>query len=188
MTLYRQLAVSIIILFAVGFIGTTMISTGNLHSFLESQLKTHAQDTATSLGLSLSPHMHQQDLPIINLMIDAIFDRGYFQSIQLVDIDGNILVVRTRENYKEPVPDWFIRLVSLPTPRAEATVMSGWKQAGSIHVVSHPGLAYQELWSNTEMSTRSICPRGESKTSAWGWFSKDNSPLPPRWWIWEAPR
>ena len=149
MTLYRQLAVSIIILFAVGFIGTTMISTGNLHSFLESQLKTHAQDTATSLGLSLSPHMRQQDLPIINLMIDAIFDRGYFQSIQLVDIDGNILVVRTRENYKEPAPDWFIRLVSLPTPRAEATVMSGWKQAGSIHVVSHPGLAYQELWSNT---------------------------------------
>jgi diguanylate cyclase (GGDEF)-like protein len=149
MTLYRQLALSIIILFAVGFIGTTITSTGNLKSFLQSQLETHAQDTATSLGLSLSPHMQQKDLPIINLMIDAIFDRGYFQSIQLVDIEGNILVERTRENYKEPVPDWFIRLVSLPTPRGEAAVMSGWKLAGSIQVVSHPGLAYQELWSNT---------------------------------------
>ncbi len=149
MTLYRQLAMSIIILFSAGFIGTTMMSTSNLRSFLESQLETHAQDTATSLGLSLSPHMRQMDLPIINLMIDAIFDRGYFQTIQLVDIDGRTLVERNRENHKEPVPDWFIKLVSFRTPRAEAIVMSGWKQAGSIHVMSHPGFAYRELWSNT---------------------------------------
>ena len=66
MTLYRQLAMSIIILFSAGFIGTTMMSTSNLRSFLESQLETHAQDPATSLGLSLSPHMRQMDLPIIN--------------------------------------------------------------------------------------------------------------------------
>jgi diguanylate cyclase (GGDEF)-like protein len=149
MTLYRQLAMSIIILFAVCFLGTTIMSTSNLRSFLESQLETHAQDTATSLGLSLSPHMRQLDLPVISLMIDAIFDRGYFQSIQLVDIDGNPIVERTRENSKEPVPDWFIRLVSFRTPHVEAIVMSGWKQAGSIHVMSHTGFAYRELWSNT---------------------------------------
>ena len=149
MTLYRQLAMGIVILFAVGFIGTVMTSTSNLRSFLEKQLETHAQDTATSLGLSVSPHMRQRDLPVINLMIDAIFDHGYFQSIQLIDIDGNTLVERTRNNHKEPVPDWFIRLVSFQTPRAEAIVMSGWKQAGSVHVMSHPGLAYRELWSNT---------------------------------------
>lgn len=149
MTLYRQLAISIVILLTAGFIGTVIISTSNLRSFLETQLETHAQDTATSLGLSLSPHMAQQDLPVINLMIDAIFDRGYFHSIQLVDIDGNTLVDRTRDNQNGPVPDWFIRLVSFRTPRADAIVMSGWKQAGSVHVMSHPGIAYQELWSNT---------------------------------------
>jgi len=117
-TLYRQLATSIVILFAVGFIGTVMTSTSNLRSFLETQLETHAQDTATSLGLSLSPQMRQRDFPVINLMIDAIFDRGHFQSIQLIDIDGNTLVERTRDNHKDPVPDWFIRLVSFQTPRA----------------------------------------------------------------------
>jgi diguanylate cyclase (GGDEF)-like protein len=93
--------------------------------------------------------MRQRDLPIINLMIDAIFDRGHFQSIRLADINGNTLVERVRENRKEPVPDWFIRLVSFRTPGMEATVMSGWKQAGSIHIVSYPGFAYRELWSNT---------------------------------------
>lgn len=150
MTLYRQLAMSIVILLAVGFIGTVVTSTGNLRSFLETQLATHAQDTATSLGLSLSPHIAQKDLPVIGLMIDAIFDRGYFQSIRLIDIDGNTLVDRTRDIQKDLVPAWFERLVSLQTPQAEAIVMSGWKQAGSVYVMSHPGTAYQELWSNTK--------------------------------------
>ena len=149
MTLYRQLTLSIIILFSVGFIGTTVTSTSNLRSFLETQLETHAQDTATSLGLSLSPHMRQQDLPVMNLMIDAIFDRGYFKSIRLVDIEGNTLSERTRDMQAEPVPDWFIRLVSFNTPRMEAIVMSGWRQAGIVSVTSHPGSAYRELWSNT---------------------------------------
>lgn len=150
MTIYRQLATSIIILFTVVFVGTTLITTGNLRSFIAKQLEKHAQDTATSLGLSLSPHMRQQDLPIINLMVDAIFDRGYFESIRLVDLDGNILVERKREDREIPAPDWFIRLVSFETPRMEAIVMSGWKQAGSVHVTSHPGFAYRELWSNTQ--------------------------------------
>ena len=78
MTLYKQLATSIFILFTAVFIGTVITSTSNLRSFLETQLETHAQDTATSLGLSLSPYIQQHDLPIINSMIDAIFDRGYF--------------------------------------------------------------------------------------------------------------
>jgi len=149
MTLYRQLATSIIILFAVGFIGTVLTSTSNLRSFLESQLETHAQDTATSLGLSLSPHMQKPDLPVINSMIDAIFDRGYFQSIRLIDINDNMLVEKTRETQDEQAPGWFIELVSFESPQAESILMSGWKQAGSIHVVSHPGLAYREMWSNT---------------------------------------
>ncbi len=154
MTLYRQLATSIIILFAVGFIGTVLSSTNNLRSFLESQLETHAQDTATSLGLSLSPHMQKPDLPIINSMIDAIFDRGYFQSIRLLDINDNTLVEKTRETQDEQAPDWFIELVSFQSPHAESILMSGWKQAGSIHVVSHPGFAYREMWSNTRDTFR----------------------------------
>ncbi|HYQ71106.1 MAG TPA: LapD/MoxY N-terminal periplasmic domain-containing protein [Gammaproteobacteria bacterium] len=150
MTLYRQLALSIFILFATAFIGTILTSTSNLRSFLEAQLETHAQDTATSLGLSLSPHMHEHDSAIMNLMIDAIFDRGYFQSIVLSDIEGNTLIERTRDIRTEHVPDWFISLVSFNTPAMEAIVMSGWKQAGSVQVVSHPGFAYRELWLNTK--------------------------------------
>lgn len=149
MTLYKQLATSITILFIVGFFGTVITSTSNLRTFLESQLETHAQDTATSLGLSLSPYLQQQDMPVIKSMIDAIFDRGYFQSVRLADINGNTLVEKTRESENYPAPDWFIKLVSLQSPHAESILISGWKQAGIIHVVSHPGFAYREMWSNT---------------------------------------
>jgi hypothetical protein len=52
MTLYKQLTLIIIVLFMAGFIGTVTISTGNLRHSLAGQLESHAQDTATSPGLS----------------------------------------------------------------------------------------------------------------------------------------
>ena len=149
MTLYRQLVLIIIALLAAGFIGTVVISTNNLRHFLGEQLESHAQDTATSLGLSLSPHIQRSDLPIMNSMIDAIFDRGYFKSISVVTISGEVLVERDNPLQTENVPDWFIDHVDFQVPTAEAIIMSAWKQAGTVRVTSHPGYAYRELWDNT---------------------------------------
>ena len=149
MTLYRQIVFSIILLFTLGFIGTVFISTENLRSFLATQLESHAQDTATSLGLSLSPHMQTHDMPIISAMIDAIFDRGYYQEISLQSVNGEILLKRSSPLESVDAPDWFIKATRLQPPTAEALVMSGWKQAATVYVTSHPGYAYRELWSNT---------------------------------------
>ncbi|MDH3872124.1 MAG: hypothetical protein OEU44_07915, partial [Gammaproteobacteria bacterium] len=149
MTLYRQLVLIIIVLLVAGFIGTVTISTNNLRHFLGEQLASHAQDTATSLGLSLSPHMQDNDLPIMNSMIDAIFDRGYYKSINVVTVGGESLVERSNPLQMEGVPDWFIDKVDFQVPTAEAIIMSAWKQAGTIQVTSHPGYAYRELWENT---------------------------------------
>ena len=149
MTLYRQIAFSIIFLFTLGFMGTVYISTDNLRTFLVTQLETHAQDTATSLGLSLSPHMQTQDMPIISAMMDAIFDRGYYHEISLQSVNGETLLSRSRAVDAEGVPGWFIKATRLHPPIAEALVMSGWRQAGSVHVTSNPGHVYRELWANT---------------------------------------
>lgn len=149
MTLYRQIIFSISLLFVLGFLGTVLISTDNLRTFLATQLESHAQDTATSLGLSLSPPMRARDIPVINSMVDAIFDRGYYQDITINSIDGEELLRRTTPTNIDHVPDWFINAVSLEPPTADALIMSGWKQAASIHITSHPGHAYNELWLNT---------------------------------------
>jgi len=149
MTLYRQLTLIIIALFMTGFIGTVAISTGNLRHFLTDQLESHAQDTATSLGLSLSPAMQRNDLPVMNSMVDAIFDRGFYQSIVIETVSGEILIERYNPSDSLDVPGWFTRHFNLDVPTADAVVMSGWKQAATVIVASHPGHAYRELWNNT---------------------------------------
>ena len=149
MTLYRQIAIGIIALLVVGFAGTVAISSSNLRAFLETQLKAHAQDTATSLGLSLSPYMQPQDTAVIQSMVDAIFDRGYYSAITVTALDGNTLVTRAASADSANVPEWFVNAVELQTPTAEALVMSGWKQSARVTVTSNPGNAYNQLLSNT---------------------------------------
>lgn len=149
MTLYKQISAGIVMLFIICFIGTIYISTGNLKRFLSTQLDAHAQDTATSLGLSISPHMQANDMPLVETMIDAIFDHGDYQRIVLLSNNGETLIEKTAPGNTTDVPGWFVNAISLHAPVAKALVMSGWKQAGSIHVTSSPGHAHRELWSNT---------------------------------------
>jgi diguanylate cyclase (GGDEF)-like protein len=148
MTLSRQLIALIVALFVIGLLGTLAISLNNTRHFLITQLESHAQDTATSLGLSLSPPMANNDLPTMNSMVDAIFDRGYYQEITIKRIDGSTLIERRNPLRIEGVPAWFVERIPLNTPEGEALVMSGWRQAATVHVRSHPGYAYAELWRN----------------------------------------
>ena len=149
MTLSKQLMIIILVLFLFVFLGTFFISIDNTRNFIQNQLSSHAQDTATSLGLSLSPHMANDDLPTMGRMVDAIFDRGYYKQLSVDTIAGKNIISRDNPLHIEGIPTWFIDLVPLETPRGEALIMSGWNQAGNIYVYSHPGYAYEELWKNT---------------------------------------
>ncbi len=148
MTLSRQLVMLLAVLLLLVFAGTFFISVQNSRAYLEVQLKSHAQDAATSLGLSVSPHMIDNDLATTTSMVDAIFDRGYYKSIKVEDIQGRVLVNRVLSVQVKDVPAWFIEHLPLETPTGEALVMAGWRQAGRVLVQSHPGFAYQQLWEN----------------------------------------
>ncbi len=153
MTLYRQLIIFTFALFLVLFIGTWFAKLGTTRDFLLDQLESHAQDTATSLGLSVTQHMADRDMATIESMINAVFDRGYYMVVRLTDVHNEILIDRTLEVVLEDVPPWFIRWIPLETPEADSYVMSGWKQAGFIHVKSHPGYAYKTLWDDVVRTT-----------------------------------
>lgn len=148
MTLSRQLIALLALLLVLVYIGTFLISMQNTRAFLENQLISHAEDAATSLGLSVSPHLTDGDMAKVNSMTDAIFDRGFYRMIRLEDMEGNPLVERVAVVQIEGVPDWFIGLITVDTPEGEANIMSGWKQAGLVRVRSHPGFAYTQLWQN----------------------------------------
>ena len=146
MTLYRQLIIFTLVLFLVLFAGTWFAKLKSTRSFLVDQLESHAQDTATSLGLSISQYVMEDDMAAVESMVNAVFDRGYYRTIRFVDTKGSVLIERVLNVTIENVPQWFIRLVPLKTPETNANVMSGWRQAGTIYVKSHPGYAYKTLW------------------------------------------
>lgn len=146
MTLYRQLIIFTFILFMLLFTGTWYAKLQNTRVFLTDQLESHVQDTATSLALSVSPHVAQKDLASVEGMINALFDRGYYQKISYADPRGKVAIERTIEVKIENVPQWFVSLVPLTPPEASSDVMAGWNQGGTILVKSHPGYAYATLW------------------------------------------
>jgi diguanylate cyclase (GGDEF)-like protein len=146
MTLYRQLIIFTFILFLLLFAGTWYAKLESTRSFLTSQLESHAQDTATSLALSISPHVAEKDMTSVEGMINAVFDRGYYQTITFTDPREKVLIEHVLDVKIEDVPSWFVRLIPVKTPEATSDVMAGWNQAGTIHVKSHPGFAYATLW------------------------------------------
>lgn len=146
MTLSKQLVVLIVALLLLVFAGTFLISVHNTRDYLEKQLAFHAQDAATSLGLSISPHLAENDIATVTSMTDAIFDRGFYRVIRVEDMHGKPLVDRVLPIQIEGVPDWFIEQLPLTTPEGEAMLMSGWLQSGRVIVKSHPGYAYNQLW------------------------------------------
>ncbi len=149
MRLSRQLILLISLLLLLVFIGTLTITVRNTRDYLVTQMESHAQDTATSLGLSLVPVLANHDKALMNSMVDAIFDRGYYRSIMIRDMSGKVLLERSRKIEFSGVPAWFVRLLPLRTPQAKSTITSGWRQVATVQVQSHPGYAYRELWGTT---------------------------------------
>lgn len=149
MTLLRQLILVIVTLFILLFAGTFAISVHNTQSYLSEQLKTISQDTATSLGLTLSPHFSDNEMIVVESMVSAVFDSGYYREVAIIGIDNKPIVERNAPVTMESVPAWFIKLFPLQTPRGEALVMAGWQQAGTIYVAANPGHAYGTLWTNS---------------------------------------
>lgn len=147
MTLSRQLILLISLLVLLLFAGTFFISAYNTRDYLENQLASHAQDAATSLGLSATSHMADEDKPMVDAMVNAMIHRGDYLRIRIEGLSGKLLVERENKLLDDEVPLWFVRLFHLEPPVGEATMMSGWRQVGRVRVTSHPGLAYRKMWS-----------------------------------------
>jgi predicted signal transduction protein with EAL and GGDEF domain len=146
MKLSRLLAGLISLLWVLVFIGTLGIVVQSTKDFLQKTLESHAQDTATFLGLAITHSGRVKDVETVERMTAAIFDRGYYSEILVKAMDGKSLVSKRVEQAVEGVPSWFIARFPLETPRMDAIVMDGWRQAAKIEVVSHPGHAYAELY------------------------------------------
>jgi diguanylate cyclase (GGDEF)-like protein len=145
MSLFKQLLLAICLFLVIAFSGSFMVSLESSRSQYVNQLRSHAQDAATALALSLTPNI--DDPAMVELMVSSIFDSGYYASIKVIDMGSNAVLV---ERHAEPdpggVPAWFIHLIGLEAAGGDAIVSRGWQQAARVEVISHPMFALGKLW------------------------------------------
>ncbi len=156
MTLFKQLYLATAIAFLVILATTETIFIRNAHKYLQEQLASHAQDAATSLGLVLPASMAENDLVRIEVTVNALFDRGYYQSIRVVDINGETLVLKTFQDNSMDAPQWFVKALPLQAPSAESLISKGWKQLGRVVITSHPNFAYKQLWRTLQEASMNL--------------------------------
>lgn len=146
MTLFKQLFWGASLTFFLVLAATEAIYIHNAHKYLQEQLASHAQDAATSLGLVLPAALVESDLIRAEVTVNAMFDRGYYQSIRILNSRGETVVLKTLTPAPTDVPSWFVHVLPLETPSAESFISKGWRQLGRVVVSSHPGFAYKQLW------------------------------------------
>ncbi|WP_265823126.1 bifunctional diguanylate cyclase/phosphodiesterase [Geovibrio ferrireducens] len=144
MTLFRQLQifVTVMLLAVLGIV--LQINFSDTKEYVRNQLYTNAKNTANSLSLSMSPFM--DDLSIMETMINAMFDGGYYEEITLIKQDGTVAYSKSENIAVEGVPQAFINMVRLEAPVAEAAVSGGWSIYGTLKVKVHLGHSYLRLW------------------------------------------
>lgn len=145
MSLFKQLLLAICLFLVVAFSGSFMVSLESSRTQYVNQLRSHAQDAATALALSLTPNI--DDPAMIELMVSSIFDSGYYASIRVINLaDNSVMVERAAEPDDSGVPPWFVTLIGLAPAGGDAIVSRGWEQAARVEVVSHPMFALAKLW------------------------------------------
>ena len=133
MSLFKQLLIAICVFLVVAFSGSFMVSLESSRTQYVNQLRSHAQDAATALALSLTPNI--DDPAMVELMVSSIFDSGYYASIRVVDLATDKTIVE-RSGIPEVgnVPQWFVKLIGLEPAGGDAIVSRGWEQAARVEV------------------------------------------------------
>ena len=146
MSLTRRLQLFLALLLMLALATNLWLQLQRTRDFLGVQLQNHAQDTATSLALSLAPALAAHDNVTAERMIDAVFDRGYFRQILWLDVNGETVLSRDSSSAPAQVPDWFSQALPIDAPQVEALLSSGWNQQGKLLIESHTGYAQLSLW------------------------------------------
>lgn len=167
MSLLKRLLLSVTVAILAILAGTLAFSISAARQYLDGQLQSESENTASSLALSLSQPSNQ-DPVARELLMMALFDSGQFHQIRLVAPDGTQLFARQRPEDRQAgqAPQWFSRMLPLAQPRAERAVSDGWRQVGQLMVAVDNGYASNALWHSSVRMTALVLGAGV----AWALF------------------
>ena len=138
------LSALLLIILAVVF----SINIKNVQKFLENQVYSTSQDTVYSLGMSLSTLDTNSSPEDVELMVNAIFDSGYYEYIKFYDLNQSIIYEASLPVIVKDVPQWYIDFIPLHLQEATGDVNSGWSKKGTLAIKGHAGYAYYQLYKN----------------------------------------
>lgn len=158
MSMYRQLWLALILSTLLSLIGGLLASTLSARAYLQEQLRMKNNDNATALALSLS--QRNVDLVEVEVTVAALFDSGHYESIRVIDPFGKMLIERVAQIGLAEAPEWFIKRLPIGAPAGQAQISNGWKQVGTVLLVSNSQFAYKALWKSTMEMIFALCGAG----------------------------
>lgn len=145
MTLYRQIAIFVTIIFVILFITIITVSFNVIKDSVQKELYENAQNNVSTLSLSISNTTISESN--IQTMINATFDNGNYERITFKNINGEIKYQREQEEIiDDDVPLWFKNIIEIQIPVAKATLSSNWQIIGMLEIINDKNSAYLQLY------------------------------------------
>ena len=158
MTMYRQLWLAIVASMLLALGGSLLASMLSARGYLESQLSIKNTDNASALALSLS--QSKPDEVTVELTVSALFDSGHYELIRISDPLGKPIVERSAPLGELDVPAWFVRILPIQATPGQAQISDGWKQFGTVTLISHSRFAYHALWNSVWQMIAALAAAG----------------------------
>lgn len=144
MSMFRQLWLAIVASTLMALAGSLLVSMLSARAYLESQLSIKNTDNATALALSLS--QSNPDEVMVELVVASLFDGGHYELVRVTSPQGSTISERVGADTDLGAPAWFVRLLPIRAQTGQAQISSGWKQFGTVTLVSQSRFAYAALW------------------------------------------
>lgn len=145
MSMKRQLALSVALLMVTVMAGNLVMNIYSLRHHVEQQMAARADETATTLALTLTHFASREDDASLASAIDVVFDRGHYLDIGFTYLDGRV-IQRTAPSLETDVPLWFKKWLPMTAGYAETFVNQGWSQLGTLSVQMHTAPAFEQMW------------------------------------------
>lgn len=144
MSLMRQVGWLLAVVVLLALAGAVGVNLHAARDTLQTQLRVKNSDNAQSLALALS--QQHGDAALMELLLAAQFDTGFYRSIRLVRTDGGTAFAREAAARAQRSPSWFAAMLPIESTPGVAQVSDGWRALGRVEVVSHTAYAHDELW------------------------------------------
>jgi EAL domain-containing protein (putative c-di-GMP-specific phosphodiesterase class I) len=149
-SLIRQVWLVLLGALLLAFLGSMGVAIVSARDTLQTQLRLKNSDNAAALALALS--QQKGDPALMELLMAAQFDTGYYRQVRYTTADGRVAFTRDAAAARTQAPDWFVALLPIDSIPGVAQVSDGWRALGAVQVVSHSAYAHDELWVGAQRS------------------------------------